>query len=55
MKLKTISDIEKLYGKKKVDEALSEVIIKPQGKPTLVSDNDKRPALGIEDAIKDFK
>jgi len=55
MKLKTISDIEKLYGKKKVAEALSEVIIKPQGKPTLVSADDKRPALGIEDAIKDFK
>ena len=55
MKLKTISDIEKLYGKKKVAETLSEVIIMPQGKPTLVSVDDKRPALGIEDAIQDFK
>lgn len=55
MKLKSISDIEKLYGKKKVAEALSDVIIKPHGKPTLVSSDDKRPALGIEDAINDFK
>ena len=55
MKLKSISDIEKLYGKKKVAQALSEVIIKPQGKPTLVPIEDKRPALGVEDAINDFK
>lgn len=55
MKLKSISDIEKLYGKKKVTEALSGVIIKPQGKPTLVPANDKRPALGVEDAVQDFK
>lgn len=54
MKLKGISAIEKLFGKKKVDEALKDVIIKPQGKPTLVPEDDKRPALGIEDAIKDF-
>lgn len=53
-KLKGISAIEKLLGKKKVDEALKDVIIKPQGKPTLVPEDDKRPALGIEDAIKDF-
>lgn len=55
MKLKSITAIEKLFGKKRVDEALSDVIIKPQGKPTLVSEDDKRPALGLEDAIKDFK
>ena len=54
MKLKGISAIEKLFGKKKVDEALKDVIIKPQGKPTLVSEDDKRPALGFEDAIRDF-
>lgn len=54
MKLKGISAIEKLFGKKKVDEALKDVIIKPQGKPTLVSEDDKRPALGLEDAVKDF-
>lgn len=55
MKLKSITAIEKLFGKKRVNEALSSVIIKPQGKPTLVSEDDKRPALGLEDAINDFK
>lgn len=55
MKLKSITDIEKLYGKKRVQELLSDVIIKPQGKPTLVPNDDKRPALGIEDAVQDFK
>lgn len=55
MKLKTITQIEKLYGKKVVEEKLKSVIIKPQGKPTLVPDSDKRPAIGIEDAINDFK
>lgn len=54
MKLKGISAIEKLFGKKKVDEVLKDVIVKPQGKPTLVPETDKRPALGIEDAINDF-
>lgn len=55
MKLKPITSIEKLFGKKAVDDALSSVIIKPAGKPTLVSEDDKRPALGTEDAVKDFK
>ena len=55
MKLKGITHIEKLIGKKKVAEVLNDVIIKPQGKPTLVPEDDKRPALGIEDAINDFK
>lgn len=54
LKLKTISQIEKLFGKKIVGEQLSEVIVKPQGKPTLVPVSDKRPALGTEEAINDF-
>ena len=54
-KLVSISQIEKLLGKKAVQEKLSDVIVKPQGKPTLVPDTDKRPSIGIEDAINDFK
>lgn len=54
-KLKTITELEKLFGKKYIAETLGDVIIKPQGKPTLVPNEDKRPALGIEDAINDFK
>jgi len=55
MKLKTITEIEKAFGKKVVAERLSDVIIKPQGKPTLVPISDKRPALGLEEAINEFK
>lgn len=54
-KLKTITDMEKTFGKKRVAEVLEDVIIKPEGKPTLVPNSDKRPALGLEDAINDFK
>ena len=54
MKLKTITQIEKIFGKKVVAEQLSDVIVKPQGKPTLVPISDKRPALGTEEAINDF-
>lgn len=54
MKLKTITQIEKEFGKKVVAQQLSDVIVKPQGKPTLVPISDKRPALGTEEAINDF-
>lgn len=55
MKLTSISSLEKTFGKKRIAEALQDVIIKPHGKPTLVPLADKRPALGIEAAIADFK
>lgn len=55
MKLKSLTDIEKLVGKKKFSEMFSDVVIKPQGKPTLVSAEDPRPAMGYEQAKLDFK
>lgn len=55
MKLKTITQMEKLVGKQRFAELLSDVVVKPQGKPTLVTLDDKRPAMGIEEAINDFK
>lgn len=55
MKLKSISALEKEFGKKTIAEKLSNVIVKPQGKPTLVPLSDKRPALGIEEAKNDFQ
>ena len=39
----------KLLGKKKFDTLLSSLIEKPQGKPTLVPESDKRPAWTIND------
>lgn len=55
MKLKPITAIEKVIGKKRFTEVLSDIVIKPQGKPTLVSVEDKRPAIGYETAQTDFK
>lgn len=53
-KLKSITNIEKLIGKKRFAEILSDVTVKPEGKPTLVPMSDKRPALGFEQAKADF-
>lgn len=54
-KLKSITELEKVFGKKRISESLGDVIIKPEGKPTLVPNSDKRPAIGVEEAISDFK
>lgn len=51
-----IPAMEKLVGKRRLAELLKEHIVKPQGKPTLVKDTDKRPALNsTETAAQDFK
>lgn len=42
--LRTITDLEKLVGKKRFAELCGKWIDKPQGKPTLVPDTDKREA-----------
>lgn len=47
--LRTITDLEKLVGKKRFGELCGEWIDKPQGKPTLVPVSDKRPELGTDD------
>lgn len=50
-----LTAMEKLVGKKKLDELAGDYIIKPEGKPTLKPDSDKRPALhSIEKAAEDF-
>lgn len=53
-KLKTLTAIEKLVGKKRFEAEMADVVVKPQGKPTLVSIEDKRPAIGYEQAKIDF-
>lgn len=54
-KLYGITAMEKVVGKKTFGELLNELIIKPQGKPTLVPESDKRPEYSSADnAAKDF-
>lgn len=53
VELRTLGDLEKLIGKKQFSQLCGEYITKPQGKPTLVPDSDKRPAFNA--ASDDFK
>lgn len=41
----TLTQMEKDFGKKAVGEVLVDLIVKPQGKPTLAPEKDKRPAF----------
>ena len=51
-KPKTLSDLEKLLGKKQFAELLGEHVFKPLGAPTLAPDSDKREAYNS--AASDF-
>ena len=51
--LKTITELEKLAGKKQFAAICGEYIEKPQGKPTLAPESDKRTA--INPMLDDFK
>lgn len=52
-KLLSITAMTSLLGKKKFEELLGSLVIKPQGKPTLVPMSDKRPVMNA--AAEDFK
>ena len=47
-----VTAMQKLLGKSRFDELLSDYIEKPQGKPTLVPESDKRPVMNT--AKNDF-
>lgn len=50
----TLTEMQKLMGKKKFDEVLGNLIYKPHGKPTLVPLSDKRPEMNVMDAKNEF-
>ena len=45
MKLRGLTELEELVGKKKLAEVLDGLIIKPAGKPVLAREDDKRPEI----------
>ena len=51
-KLLGVTAMQKLLGKARFEEVLAGLIEKPQGKPTLVPESDKRPAMN--NAKSDF-
>ncbi|MEG2935546.1 MAG: DUF2800 domain-containing protein [Clostridium sp.] len=50
----TLTEMQKLMGKKQFEEILGDLIIKPPGKPTLVPNMDKRKAINISKANNEF-
>lgn len=53
-KLITLTAMERLMGNKTFNEVLGDLMVKPAGKPTLVPETDKRPALVIRSAESEF-
>ncbi len=51
----TLTEMEKLMGKKTFSEVLGPLVIKPEGKLTLVPETDKREAVTANSAKEDFQ
>lgn len=50
-KLLTLTQLEKDFGAKHFAEIAKDIIVKPQGKPTLAPESDKRPMWQREEAV----
>ena len=53
-KSKTLTELEKMLGKKTFADLLTAFVVKPKGKPTLAPEADKRERY-VPDAAEDFK
>ena len=49
-----MTEMQKLMGKSAFEEILGDLIYKPPGKPTLVPNTDKRPAINVTNAENEF-
>ncbi len=49
-----MTEMQKLMGKSAFEEILGDLIYKPLGKPTLVPNTDKRPAMNVTNAENEF-
>ena len=54
-KLLGITAMTRMLGKTKFEEILGGLVTKPPGKPTLVPESDKRPAIEVSTPQEDFK
>jgi len=52
-KAKSLTELEKMIGKKAFENIVGALIVKPVGKPTLADEKDKRP--DYSEAVRDFK
>ena len=52
--MKSLSEIEKMMGKKRFAEVLGDYVVKPPGKLTLVPEDDPRPAVDNATAADEF-
>ena len=50
----SITEMEKLMGKAEFSKVLGALVTKPQGKPTLVPDTDKRQAISVSNPKSEF-
>lgn len=53
--LKTITELEKLMGKKEFALTLGDVVVKPEGAPTLATEDDPRKPISIGATADDFE
>ena len=53
--LLTLTEFEKMMGKKKFAEILGEYVVKPPGKLALVPESDPRPAVDLSTAADEFE
>jgi len=51
----TLASVEKLLGKKEFQKLLSDFVVTPPGKPTLVLESDPREPIKRQSAAEDFK
>ena len=51
---KWANEMQKLMGKSAFEEILGDLIYKPPGKPILVPNTDKRPAMNVTNAENEF-
>ena len=53
-KFNTLTAIEKAIGKTRFATLFADIVVKPEGTPTLVPEDDPREAIGISQAQRDF-